>query len=84
MMIARTLDMLEKHMPDYRDPNAQDETVSMDVDHLIECPVCGEYRHKTWFRAGERGCWGCVRHQKLWLTALQAELRAVQQVTRRN
>lgn len=70
---------------DYHDPlHEQFEEVSPHVDHLILCPVCEQYRHKTWFRAGERGCWGCVRHQRLWVTALNEALRDAQQVKIKN
>jgi len=59
----------------YIDPNAEAETVSPHVDHLIECPVCGEFRHKSWFRVGARSCWGCETHHRLWSAALQEALR---------
>jgi hypothetical protein len=64
-------------MSDYTaiDPNAEDETVSPDVDHLVICPVCDQVRHKTWFRAGVRGCWACYHHEKLFMAALSEELK---------
>ncbi len=71
-------------MADYHDPNAQPETVSQDVDHLRECPICEQYRHVSWFRAGARGCWGCERHQKLWVAALNEALRDAQRVKIKN
>lgn len=66
------------------DPNAEPERVSNDVDHLIECPVCDQYRHKTWFRAGARACWACEHHHRLWAAALQEALRDANLVTAKN
>jgi len=66
------------------DPNAGDEAVSNDVDHLIECPVCEQYRHKSWFQPGLRGCWACYHHERLWAAALQEALRDANMVTRKN
>jgi hypothetical protein len=62
----------------YLDPNAPEDEghISPDVDYLRECPVCHQYRHKSWFHVGERGCWGCYHHHKLWVAALSAELQA--------
>jgi len=29
------------------------------VDYIIVCPECEQFRHKSWFRAGVRGCAFC-------------------------
>ena len=33
---------------------------------IIQCPVCGEYRHKSWFHVGRRGCLQCYEEGRLW------------------
>ena len=30
-----------------------------DIDLLIQCPVCEQWRHKSWFDVGRRGCRQC-------------------------
>lgn len=30
-----------------------------DVDQIIQCPVCEQWRHKSWFDVGMRGCKQC-------------------------
>jgi hypothetical protein len=34
---------------------------------IIECPVCGNWRHKSWFSVGRRGCSACQVEGKEWL-----------------
>ena len=35
------------------------EEINAETDYLIECPVCGQYRHKSWFSVERRGCAAC-------------------------
>lgn len=48
------------------------------TDEIRKCPVCDEYRHKSWFDVGERGCKACQETVKSWLDGL-AEAVARQQ-----
>ena len=50
------------------------EETTEGVDYLIECPVCEQYRHKSWFRAGVRGCARCEYFQSLWIDELATRL----------
>lgn len=48
------------------------------VDEIIQCPVCEEWRHKSWFDVGERGCKECQEVIKsymdnLWVAAIETE-----------
>ena len=39
-------------------------------DQIMQCPVCEEWRHKSWFDVGERGCKQCQAEQKSYLDGL--------------
>lgn len=44
------------------------------VDYIRECPVCEQFRHKSWFRAGVRGCAKCEYFQSMWIDQLAYNL----------
>lgn len=33
---------------------------------IIQCPVCGQFRHKSHFHVGRRGCAECYEEGRLW------------------
>ena len=39
----------------------------MEDSVIRECPVCGIWRHKSWFSVGRRGCSECQKEGKEWL-----------------
>ena len=39
----------------------------MEDSVIRECPVCGIWRHKSWFSVGRRGCSECQKDGKEWL-----------------
>src|SRR6478609_4616794 len=39
----------------------------MEDSVIRECPVCGIWRHKSWFSVGRRGCSACQTEGKEWL-----------------
>jgi hypothetical protein len=42
---------------------------------VIQCPLCGEYRHKSWFNVGWRGCLACYEAGRVWQPALDSRRR---------
>jgi uncharacterized protein (UPF0335 family) len=47
------------------------------TDPIVQCPGCEEYRHRTWFKAGERYCRECQETNPEWLDSLaRAVVRA--------
>jgi hypothetical protein len=40
------------------------------MDPIVQCPRCQEYRHRSWFRAGERYCRECQDTEPEWLDSL--------------
>ena len=55
------------------------ETTDDGVDYLRECQMCGNFRHKSWFRAGVRGCAKCEYFQSLWIDELAYQLMVADQ-----
>lgn len=35
------------------------------IDYIRQCPTCGEWRHKSAFRVGRRGCAACEAVEEL-------------------
>lgn len=33
---------------------------------IIQCQVCGQFRHRSWFHVGRRGCAQCYEEGRLW------------------
>lgn len=55
----------------YDDENLdRPEDITNGVDYIIECPECGEYRHKSWFEAHRRGCAACSFFGREYLNGL--------------
>jgi len=52
------------------------EEIDAGIDYLIECPLCEQIRHKSWFRAGVRGCAFCEATKALYIDELAAQLLA--------
>lgn len=40
------------------------------MDPIVQCPRCEQYRHRSWFRAGERYCRECQDTEPEWLDSL--------------
>lgn len=47
-----------------------DPEINPSTDYLIECPRCGEFRHKSWFRVNWPACAACMQFEKLFLENL--------------
>lgn len=52
------------------------------TDPIIVCPSCGEYRHRSWFRAGERTCRLCQETNPEWLDSLARAVVRAEEATR--
>ena len=50
---------------------------------IIQCPVCGEYRHKSWFHVGWRGCLQCYEEGRVWQPQLDLRRRKLAESERR-
>jgi hypothetical protein len=44
------------------------------VDYIIFCPECEQPRHKSWFRAGVRGCAFCEATKNYYIDQLAHKL----------
>jgi acetyl-CoA carboxylase beta subunit len=49
------------------------------VDYIRECPECNQFRHKSWFRAGVRGCAKCEHFKSMWIDQLAYNLMIADQ-----
>ena len=44
------------------------------VDYIIFCPECEQARHKSWFRAGVRGCAFCEATKHYYVEQIARQL----------
>lgn len=51
-----------------------DPEINPATDYIIQCPRCGEYRHKSWFRVNWSACAACMQFEKLFLDNLTFDL----------
>lgn len=59
----------------YDDENLnRPEEINPSTDYLIECPECGQYRHKSWFSVERRGCAACSFFGREYLNGLGSDV----------